>query len=109
MKLVSGEPHKLTRKPWRFESSSRNNIEVYHRYIRKINFGDWCNWITREFLALKLLGSSPLSPTILSYGVMATQKILDLLFWVRILVAQQKIKKYHKDFLKNQIRGIIDL
>lgn len=69
MKLVSGESHKLVRKPRRFESSSRNTIEVYHRYIRKINFGDWCNWITREFLALKLLGSSPLSPTILSYCV----------------------------------------
>lgn len=33
MKLVSGEPHKLTRKPWRFESDSRHNIEVDRRYL----------------------------------------------------------------------------
>ena len=63
MKLVSGESHKLVRKPRRFESSSRNTV------IYKNKSGDWCNWITREFLALKLLGSSPLSPTILSYCV----------------------------------------
>ena len=38
MKLVSGESHKLVRKPRRFESSSRNTIEVYHRIYKKNKF-----------------------------------------------------------------------
>ena len=33
LKLVSGESHKLVRKPRRFESSSRNTIEVDRRYL----------------------------------------------------------------------------
>ena len=33
LKLVSGESHKLVRKPRRFESSSRNAIEVDRRYL----------------------------------------------------------------------------
>ena len=120
----------LTKSGRGFESPIRYNIEVEHRYLLFLThcffilssnfllisgFSSWvsiietlCNGSTKDFGSFSQSSNLYVS-TILSYGVMVTQKILVLLFWVRILVAQQKIKKYHKDFFENQIHGIIDL
>ena len=90
--MVSGESHKLVRKPRRFESSSRNDIEV-DRYLTFM----FLTPLTLPFSYVKMIlptnfllisGFSSWVSGLLRHGVMAAQGILVPLVRVRISMSQ---------------------